>query len=419
MKGFDPAVGLPLEGLKVLDLSRFICGNMLTMLLGDFGADVIKVENPKHGDTLRDLQVNGLSVFWKVYGRNKRSLSLDLHAQEGRAVLLDLIEKADLLVESFRSGTLEKMGLAPHVLLARNPRLLIVRISGFGQTGAYSNRPGFGTLVEAMSGFAAKNGFPDRTPVLPNMPLADMVAGVYGAFATLVAVQSREHTHCGQVIDLSLLEPLVSILGPDPAIFALTGKEPSRTGSRSDSVAPRNIYRTGDGGHVAISASVQSMAKRLFDVIGRPDLIDDPRFCTNTERLNNVDEMDQIIEGWTLRRSREACLATLQTADVTAGPVYTVGDLTRDVHARTRELFVEAPDSEAGKILMHNIIPRLSATPGAIRQPAPALGDDSEAVLGEIGYDVATIAKLVDKGVVTIRNPDKSEHDPAPTSRSQ
>jgi crotonobetainyl-CoA:carnitine CoA-transferase CaiB-like acyl-CoA transferase len=393
----------PLEGLRVLDLSRFICGNVLTQLLADFGADVVKVEDPFHGDTLRDLRVNGLSLYWKVYGRNKRSLSLDLRDEQGKAVLLDLVKKADVLVESFKPGTLEKMCLGPDVLLKRNPKLVIVRISGFGQTGAYRDRPGFGTLVEAMSGFAAKNGFPDRPPVLPNMPLADMVAGLYGAFAAAVAVGGREDARCGQVIDLSLLEPLISILGPDPAILALTGKLPLRSGSRSESVAPRNIYRTGDGSHVAISASVQSMTKRLFSVIGRSDLIDDPKFCTNSERLNHVDEIDEIIEDWTMKRSREECLAAFQAAEVTAGPVYTIGDLIEDVHVQTRAVFVEVPDAEAGRILMHNIIPRLSETPGAIRRPAPGLGDDSEAVLSEIGYDFVAIAKLVDKGVVTLR----------------
>jgi crotonobetainyl-CoA:carnitine CoA-transferase CaiB-like acyl-CoA transferase len=392
----------PLEGLRVLDLSRFICGNVLTLLLGDFGADVIKVEDPVHGDTLRDLRVNGLSLFWKVYGRNKRSLSLDLRSEQGKAVLLDLVEKADVLVESFRPGTLEQMRLGPDVLHNRNSSLVILRISGFGQTGPYRDRPGFGTLVEAMSGFATKNGFPDRPPVLPNMPLADMVAGLYGAFAAAIAVGSRERARRGQVIDLSLLEPLISILGPDPAILALTGRMPLRSGSRSESVAPRNIYRTGDGSHIAISASIQSMTKRLFNVIGRSELIDDPRFCTNSARLDHVDEIDEVIENWTMRRTREQCLAALQDAEVTAGPVYTVGDLTGDVHVKERGVFVEIPDEEAGRVLMHNIIPRLSETPGTIHRGAPRLGEDSEAVLHELGYDANTIAKLVDSGVVTL-----------------
>jgi crotonobetainyl-CoA:carnitine CoA-transferase CaiB-like acyl-CoA transferase len=395
---------VPLAGLRVLDLSRFICGNMLTLLLADFGADVVKVEEPKKGDTLRDLRVDGLSVYWKVYARNKRSLSLDLRAEEGKTALLDLVESADVLVESFKVGTLEKMRLGPDVLLARNPRLVIARISGFGQTGRYRDRPGFGTLVEAMSGFAAKNGFADRPPALPNMPLADMVAGLYGAFATLVAVRNRKKDRVGQVIDLSLLEPLISILGPDPAVYALTGKVPPRSGSRSESVAPRNIYRTGDGSHVAISASVQSMAKRLFTAIGQPDLIEDPRFRTNTDRLNHVDEVDRVIDDWTTRRTRDESLATFQAAEVTAGPVYDIGDLIEDEHVKTREVFIEAPDAAAGRILMHNIVPRLSETPGALRYPAPELGGDSEAVLKEIGYDSAAIAKLVDKQVVTIGN---------------
>jgi formyl-CoA transferase len=396
---FNPTAPVPLHGLRVVDLSRFICGNMLTMLLADFGADVVKIEDPKKGDPLRELRDGGLSVHWKVYGRNKRSLSLDLHSDEGKAVLLDLVEKADVFVESFKAGSLENMQLGPDVLLARNPRLVIVRISGFGQTGAYRDRPGFGTLVEAMSGFADKNGFADRPPVLPNMPLADMVAGVYGAFATMVAVQGRERGG-GQVIDLSLLEPLISIVGPDAAIHAVCGKTSVRSGSRSDAVAPRNIYATRDGRHLALSASVPSMAERLFTTIGRPDIIGDARFRTNTDRLKNVEALDAIIQDWVGKRTREECLATFEAAGVTAGPVYGVRDLTEDEHVRTREVFVAAPDEEAGQILMHNIVPRLSQTPGAFRRPAPALGGDSEVILREIGYDPGEIARLVNKGVV-------------------
>jgi crotonobetainyl-CoA:carnitine CoA-transferase CaiB-like acyl-CoA transferase len=400
MKAFDPTAAAPLDGVRVLDLSRLVCGNMLTMLLADFGADVVKIEDPGKGDPLRDWRTKGISAHWKVYGRNKRSLALDLRVEAGRAVLLDLVERAQILVESFKTGTLERLGLDPASLHRRNPKLVILRVSGWGQTGPYSKRPGFGTLVEAMSGFAAKTGYPDRPPLLPNMALADMAAGVYGAFATMVALRHAEGGGAGQVIDLSLLEPLLSMLGADPAIFGLTGKSPARTGSRSLTTAPRNVYATKDGRYVAISASMQSMAERVFAAIGRPELIEDPRFRTNTDRVANIDAVDGIVQDWIAARTQKEVLALFEAADVTAGPVYDMGQLVEDEHVRAREIIVEMPDAEAGKILMHNIIPRLSATPGALRRPAPALGADTEAVLAEAGYNASRIAALAAKGVI-------------------
>jgi formyl-CoA transferase len=373
---------------------------MLTMLLADFGADVVKVEDPIRGDSLRELKDNGLSTHWKVYGRNKRSLSLDLRSEQGKAVLLDLVAHSDVLVENFRAGTLEKMHIGPKALLERNPNLVVVRISGYGQTGAYRDRPGFGSLIEAMSGFAAKNGYPDRPPTLPNMALADMVAGVYGAFAAITAVRNRERGGRGQIVDLSLLEPLLSILGPDPAVHAFTGKIPERTGSRSGAVAPRNVYCSEDGRYVAVSGSTQSMVERLFTAIGQPELIDDVRFRTNSDRLRNVDQLDNIIATWVAARSRDECLEILGMADVTVGQVYDVRELIEDLHVRTREALIEVPDEQAGTILMHNIVPRLSDTPGAIRRPAPQLGCDSEAVLREIGYSPEQTAELVNRGIV-------------------
>lgn len=403
MTPFDSSARGPLDGVRVVDLSRLVCGNTLTLLLADFGADVVKIEDPKRGDPLRALLSQGISAHWKVYARNKRSLALDLRDAAGKAVLLDLIERSHVLVESFRPGTLERMELGPEVLFARNPRLAIVRISGFGQSGPYRDRPGFGTLVEAMSGFAAKNGFPDRPPLLPNMPLADMVAGLYGAFAVMVAIRSCEQGGRGQIIDLPLLEPLISVLGPDAAVYALTGRSPPRSGSRSDSVAPRNIYRAGDGGYIAISGSVPSMAERLFATIGRADMIDDPRFHDNEARMKNVDALDDAIQSWIGARGRDECLRILGEAEVTAGPVYDVGELIEDEHVQARGSFVSVPDAEARQILMHDIIPRLSETPGALRRAAPELGADSRAVLVELGYDASRIADLLAQGTVAAK----------------
>jgi crotonobetainyl-CoA:carnitine CoA-transferase CaiB-like acyl-CoA transferase len=414
MSMVDPVKPMPIAGIRVIDLSRFIAGNMLTVLLADFGADVVKVEDPIKGDSLRELRDNGLSTHWKVYGRNKRSVALDLRSDQGKTVLLDLVEGADVLVENFKVGTLEKMGLGPDKLLERNPSLVIVRISGYGQTGAYRDRPGFGSLIEAMSGFAAKNGFPDRPPTLPNMPLGDMVAGVYGAFATMVALRHKERGGRGQVVDLSLLEPLLSILGPDPAVYAFTGKMPERTGSRSGAVAPRNVYNSKDKRYVAVSASTQSMAERLFAVLGQPELIHDVRFRTNSDRLRNVDQLDEFIQSWIAERSQDECLDIFTKAEVTAGQVCDVRELIEDQHVRSREALIEFPDEDAGTILMHNIVPRLSQTPGAVRRAAPDLGADTLAVLSEVGYTAEQIAELARRGVVGIeRKKQKDKRPPA------
>ena len=398
---WNPDAAGPLAGLKILDLSRLVCGNLLTVSLADFGADVVKVEDARKGDPLRDWRANGQSLFWKVYGRNKRSLALDLRSRAGRAVVGHLACFADVLVESFKPGTIESMGLGPTRLLALNPRLVVVRISGFGQTGPYRDRPGFGTLIEAMSGLAARSGFPDRPPILPTVPLADMVAGIQGAFATMVALQARTETGGGQVVDLSLLEPLVSFLGADPAIWKLFGRLPERTGNRSQTSAPRNVYVTADGGYIAISASIQSMAERLFRAIGRPDLVDDPRFRTNADRLEHNMELDEVIQAWIGAHTQAEGLEVFEAGGVTAGPIYDAAGLVADPHVQAREVLVELPDADTGSVLAHNITPRLGTTPGQLRHPAPTLGADSRQVLRESGMTDAEIDRLVDQGIVS------------------
>ncbi|HEX7124230.1 MAG TPA: CoA transferase, partial [Thermodesulfobacteriota bacterium] len=368
MRTFVPDAECPLDGVRILDLSRLVAGNMLSLVLADFGAEVIKIEEPGRGDPLRDWRVKGVSVHWKVYGRNKKSVRLDLRKPAGRDILLRLVDGADVLLENFRPGTLERMGLGPEVLLGRNPKLVVVRVSGWGQDGPYAHRPGFGTLVEGMSGFAAMNGFEDRPPVLPPLSLADMVAGLYGASAVLIALRARDlRGKGGQVIDLPLLDPLISILGPEAAIYKLTGRIKKRVGSRSNTAAPRNVYATKDGRWLAISASMQVMAERLLRAIGRADLIDDPRFRTNADRLQHADELDAIVGAKIAERTLAENLAFFEEAGVTAGPVYDVAQLLEDPHVRAREVITELPDAEMGSVPMHNIIPRLSATPGAIR----------------------------------------------------
>jgi crotonobetainyl-CoA:carnitine CoA-transferase CaiB-like acyl-CoA transferase len=397
---FDPSATPPLTGIRVLDLSRLVAGNMVSLQLADHGAEVIKIEDPKIGDPLRAWRVKGLSLHWKVYARNKKSLALSLRPPEGRALLLDLAATAHVLIENFRPGTLEEMGLGPAELHARNPKLIIVRVTGFGQDGPYRDRPGFGTLVEAMSGFAAKNGFADRPPVLPPLALADMVAGLYGAYAVMIALRVVEHGGKGQVIDLPLLDPVISILGPEAATYRVSGALPQRTGSRSLTTSPRNVYATADGRFIAISASIQAMAERLFRAIGRADMIDDPRFRTNTDRVRNIEACDGAVAEFIAARTLDENMQIFQQAEVTATPVYEIDQLLDDPHVQARGVLVEAPDAEAGTVTMHNVVPRLSDTPGALRLPAPVLGEHTREILQSIGYDEARRATLIEAGTI-------------------
>ena len=400
MKKYEPAARCPLDGVRVLDLSRLVAGNTLTQVLGDFGAEVIKVEPPA-GDTLRAWQTNAVPTNWKLYARNKKSLCLELRKPEARKLLLDLVPTAALFIESFRPGTLEDMGLAPAVLLERNPKLVIVRISGWGQDGPYRRRPGFGTLVEGMSGFASFNGFADREPVLPPMYLADTVAGLYGAAGAMIALREVEQNGGrGQVIDLPLLDPLFAVLGPQAANYRLTGKVKPRTGSRSTNAAPRNAYRCKDGKYVGLSASTQKMAERVFRSIGRSDLIDNPRYRTNADRVQNAEALDAIIGGFVAERTQAENVAFFERAEVTIGPIYDISQIVEDPHVRSRELIADYPDSEMGAFPMHHVVPRLLGTPAAIRTPAPRLGEHNRPILAEIGVGEAAYAQLLASGAV-------------------
>jgi crotonobetainyl-CoA:carnitine CoA-transferase CaiB-like acyl-CoA transferase len=397
---FATAATPPLAGLRAIDLSRLVAGNMLSLQLADFGAEVIKIEDPGKGDPLRAWRTQGHSLHWKVYARNKKSVALNLRAPEALALLRDLIATADVLIENFRPGTLEEMGLAPADLMARTPRLIVVRVSGFGQDGPYRERPGFGTLVEGMSGFAAMNGFADREPVLPPLALADMVAGLYGAYAVMVARREVERGGAGQVIDLPLLDPIVSILGPQAAMFQVSGAVPTRTGSRSNTTSPRNVFRTKDGRWIAISASIQAMAERLLRAVGRADMLTDPRFATNTARVANADACEAPIRDFIAARDCAEVLAIFERESITAAPVYDIDQLVADPHVIDREILVDLPDEALGKVAMHNVVPRLAATPGAIRTPAPDLGEHTAEVLAGVGVDAARLAALKAAGVV-------------------
>ena len=391
----------PLDGVRILDLSRLVAGNALTHVLADFGAEVIKVERPGQGDDLRNWRVEGVSIHWKVYARNKKSITVNMRSERGRAILLDLVKTSQMLVENFLPGTLEQWELGPEVLHAANPKLVIVRISGWGQSGPDRSVPGFGSLVEARSGFAAMNGFADRPPVLPPLALADMVAGLYGAVAALVALR-----HCevdqgkGQVVDLPLFDPLLSILGPQAALYELTGELPERLGSRSNLTAPRNSYCCRDGKFVALSASMQSMYERLMRTIGRPELIEDNRFLTNSDRVRNNDQLDRVVAQFIESHDQCDVLNIFRDAGVTVGPVHDTLGMLSDPLVKENKVMVRLPDEDIDSVVMHNVAARLSETPGLIRSPAPTLGQHNNEILGDIGIDETELFTLGEQGVI-------------------
>jgi crotonobetainyl-CoA:carnitine CoA-transferase CaiB-like acyl-CoA transferase len=414
-RDYTPNAPGPLDGVRILDLSRLVAGNTLTGLLADFGAEVIKVE-PEAGDTLRAWSTKGVQVNWKLYARNKKSLALELRKPAARELLLKLVEVSDAFVESFRPDTLEAMGLGPDVLHAHNPRLVIVRISGWGQSGPYRRRPGFGTLVEGISGFASFNGFADREPVLPPMYMADSYAGLYGATATMIALRDIEvNGGLGQVIDLPLLDPLFHVLGPQAATYRLTGKVKPRTGSRSTNSGPRNAYRTKDGRYVCLSASTQKMAERVFASIGRPELIDDRRYKTNAERVKNAEELDAIIGEFIGKKTQAENVEFFEKAEVTIGPIYDITQILEDPHFIEREVIADYPDAQMEAYPMHHVVPRLDRTPGSVRTPAPKLGQHNREVLGLVGVDAARYQELLAEGAAYEESPGA----PGKATRSQ
>ncbi len=386
---------LPLENIKILDLSRLAAGNMVSHMFADFGADVVKVEKPGKGDDLRNWKINGVSHWWAVYSRNKRSISIDLKKDEGLDLLKELVKSADVFIENFVPGTLEKWGIGPEQLNELNKKLIILRISGWGQTGIYKNAPGFGSLVEGMSGFAAMTGEEKQAPLLPPLALADMVAGLTGFGAILMAIlASKKNNIGGQVIDLSLFEPFFSILGPWAASYKISGKVPARIGNRSNVAAPRGIYKTKDNKYVSLSASMQSMWEKLALTIGSSDLIKDPRFLTNSDRLNNQDDLDKPISKFIKKYNREEVLYIFSKEGITVGPVLDISEIIKHPYINDREVLVDHYNKEYGNILMHQAFPRLSKTPGKVRHSAPLLGGDTDNVLKEIGISVKQIQML-------------------------
>jgi formyl-CoA transferase len=370
---------LPLEGVVVVDLSRLVSGNMLTHVLADLGAAVVKVEAPRKGDELRAWQRQGVSTYWLAYSRNKDSVELDLRSPEGMEALRGLIRRADILVENFRPGTLERMGLNKDSLQALSPRLLVVRISGWGQTGLFADKGGFGSLIEAMSGFAAMNGFADRPPVLPPFAMADNVAGLYGAALALAMLHAQRADAAPRVreVDLSLFEPLFSVLGPQAAEYTLTGAVVPRAGSRSPTHAPRNVYQTRDGRWVALSAGMEGTLARLFDGIGHPEALADPRFATHEARLKNIDALDELVQGYVGKLSLDEALHFFAERDITAGPVCDMADLMQHPYLVDRELLVQQPTPDGRLVPVHAAPYKIDGERPPIRRPAPSLGQDN------------------------------------------
>ena len=379
----------PLEGVRVVEAATLFAAPLASMLLGDFGADVVKIEHPTRPDPARGHGPgkDGVGLWFKTLARNKRLITLDLSKAGGRDAFLRLVERSDVVIENFRPGTLERWRLGPDELFAVNPRLVLARVSGFGQTGPYASRPGFGTLAEAMSGFAALNGEPDGPPLLPPLALADGVTAYATAFAVLAALRTGK----GQIVDLSLVEPLLLLLGPQLAQVDLLDEVPPRTGNRSSHNAPRNVYRTADGKWVAVSSSATSIAERVLRLVGRPDLVEQEWFSTGAGRAAHVEEIDDAVASWIGERGRDEVLAAFEQAQAAIAPVYNARDVAADPQLKAIGAIAAVPDEELGRVLMSNVVARLSETPGEIRWAGRPHGADTEVVLSELGLDVAAL----------------------------
>ncbi|MGW7247012.1 CaiB/BaiF CoA transferase family protein [Streptomyces decoyicus] len=383
----EPPSSGPLAGLRVLDLATLFAGPLAATLLGDYGAEVIKVEHPQRPDPSRGHgpAKDGIGLWWKLLGRNKKTLTLDLSHPDGRDVLLRLAAGADVVIENFRPGTLERWGLGWDELSAANPRLVLARVTGFGQFGPYARRPGFGTLAEAMSGFAAITGEPDGPPTLPPFGLADAIAAMATSYAVMAALHGRAATGRGQVIDLALIEPMLTVLGPQPLWYDQLGHIQPRTGNRSANVAPRNTYRTADGSWVAVSASAESVAERVMRLVGRPEVIDEPWFATGAGRARHADELDTAVADWIARHDRAEVMAAFEKAEAAVAPIYDIREVMADPQYQALGSITEVPDDELGTLRMQNVLFRLSETPGAIRWAGRPHGADTDEVLAALG----------------------------------
>ncbi|GAC1322024.1 MAG: CoA transferase [Chloroflexota bacterium] len=393
---------MPLTGIRVLDCATLFAGPLVGTFLGDFGADVIKVEHPR-GDPIRTHghAKDGVPLWWKVVGRNKRTLTLNFSLAEGQELLLELMKSTDVLIENFRPGTLERWNLGPDRLLEINPRLIVLRTTAFGQFGPYSRRPGFGTIAESMSGFAAMTGQPDGPPTLPPFGLADGIAGLAGTIATLIALYHRDaRGGRGQVVDLAIIEPILMILGAQPTAFDQLGVIQERSGNRSVNNAPRNTYLTRDGKWVAISTSAQSIAERVMRLVGHPEVIDEAWFTNGAERARHADILDEYVGSWIAARDAADVVDAFETAEAAVAPIYDIADIMVDPQYQALESIISVPDEQLGQVKMQNLLFRMLGTPGKVRWSGRQLGQDTPAILAELGCSTERIAELRTRGVV-------------------
>lgn len=392
----------PLEDLKVLDIATLFAGPGAATILADFGADVLKIEHPTRPDGARThgRSKDGKGLWWLMLARNKRTATLDLSKPAGREIFLELVRDADVVVENFRPGTLEKWGLDYETLADVNPRVVLVRVTGFGQTGPMARRPAYGTLAEAMSGFAYSTGQPDGPPTLPPLALADNIAGLATAIAILTALHARTRTGRGQVVDLAIIEPILAMLGPQLLAYDQLGHVTERSGNRSENNAPRNTYLTSDGHWVAISSSSTSIAERVMRLVGRPDLVEQPWFGSGAERARHADEIDGAVAAWIAQRPMAEVIDEFERAEAAIAPVYDMSQVAADEQLNAIGAIATVDDPDLGAVRMQNVLFRMSETPGRIRYTGKPHGADTDAVLAELGYGPDAIAELRDGGVV-------------------
>lgn len=394
----------PLKGLRVIDAGTMIAGPLAATQLADFGAEVIKVELPGTGDSMRHWapMKEGKSLWWKVIARNKRLVTLTLSKSRGQELFRELVKTADIVIENYRPGTFERWGLGYKDLARINPRLVMVRVSGFGQTGPYAKRGGYGTIAEAFSGIPSFTGFPDRPPTLPGFPMADSVASTFAAMSSMFAVYNRDHNGGrGQEIDVSLYEPLFRLAEAQVIGFDQLGIVKKRQGNRLAEDSPRNTYETSDGRWIGVSASSQRTFERLAAAIGMPNLIADPRFVDNSSRCTNDVALDEIMAGWFKQRTCDDVMNLFDQAEVVAGPVLDIGDIVKDPQYAARENIVSVPDLDFGAVRMQGVTPKFSETPGKVRHAGGKIGADNHAVfVGELGVSEAEFASLQAEGVI-------------------
>jgi crotonobetainyl-CoA:carnitine CoA-transferase CaiB-like acyl-CoA transferase len=401
-----------LNGIRVLDAATLFAGPMAATMLADFGAEVIKIEHPVKGDPsrLHGYSKDGVPLWWTMLGRNKKTVALDLGKSEGSEVFKELITKSDVLIENFRPGTLERWGIGPDVLLAINPKLIVARVTGFGQFGPYSGRAGFGTLAESMSGFAAMTGEVDGPPTLPPFGLADGIAALATSQAILIALAAQKNPESesfgkGQVIDLAIIEPMLAILGPQPTVYDQLGIVQPRSGNRSVNNSPRNTYKTRDGKWVAVSTSAQSIAERVMNLVGHPEVISEPWFASGGERAKHADLLDGYVSTWIAQRDTAEVVRAFEEADAAVAQIYDIRDIMQDEQFKALDTITTVEDPVLGSVRMQNVLYRMSQTPGQIKWTGRKMGQDTHDVLAQtLEISEERITQLEKLGIIKLGN---------------